>query len=147
MDLEILYQAAAEVLTGQPVKVEFVDWIPGRLGEVFKSKGVFKVRVCTKCNWAGILPVMLHECAHVRLNADLFQDLGQKTPGNNGKGAKDHYSDIENEADENEAEKLAACWLLFADWHAWRFGGSLTEQRLQALIYKDVIAKRARQRG
>ena len=125
--------------------IEFLDEIPGRLGQVHKSNGIFRIQIIAGGSYAGVLPILLHEAAHVRLMADQFMDLGNrsKQPGNK------NISGGDNQEEEAEflADKLAACWLLFADWHAWRFEGSQTERRLKALINKDLITERARQRG
>ena len=137
-----LYKAAAEKITGQPVKVDFVDCLPdGYLGKVHKSNGVFIIRVLQGGSYAGELTIFLHECAYVRLQAHEFEDMGdwvpESIPQSKTLGGDKKQNEYSN--DEYKADKLAACWLLFADWHAWRFDGSRTEQVLQALIHADKL--------
>ena len=146
MNLKDLYQQAAEVLTGRRVIVQYLDEIPGRLGQVYKSNGTFIIQIIAGGSYAGVLPILLHEAAHVRLLADHFTDRGPINKADQS-GNKNKNSGGDDQEQEFLADKLAACWLLFADQHAWRFEGSKTEQRLKALINKDLITERARQRG
>lgn len=134
-EIDSLISQTAEALTGRKIRVEFVESLPGQLGKCFKRNEMFVIQLLNERSYAGFFKVFLHECAHIRLQWKMFIDVA----GHSYSPGASNTTKEENKELEAEAEKLAHYWLLFAERHAWRFNGSESEKKLQALIYGDAL--------
>ena len=130
----------APILTEQRTKLELVEDIPERLGQCFKRNGAFVIEIKKGHLYAGFMNVFLHECAHIKLQAEQFVDMAFYSSGVSASGVPSQKVDGQSEAC---AEGLASKWLKFADNNLWRFEGTKNERRLKALINKDAITAKS----